>query len=108
MGSSPTDIGKLKTFVQGATRLVEASDDDEEKNLREGAENLKHLVSEDGWPTDQTTNVFRVYGTNIGVVVCHVFEPDTYEVKNFISDYSVAVVPNLWYRAEATCNSLQA
>jgi hypothetical protein len=88
--------------------LVEASDDDEEKNLREWAERLKCLVSEDGWPTDQTTNVFRVYGTNIGVVVCHVFEPDTYEVKNFISDYSVALDRNLWDRAEATCNSLQA
>ena len=108
MGSKPTDIGKLKAFVQGATRLVETSDDEEEKNLREGAENLKHLVSEDGWPTDQTTNVFRVYGTNIGVVVCHVFEPDTYEVKNFISDYSVALDRNLWDRAEATCNLLQA
>ena len=108
MGSKPTDIGKLKAFVQGATRLVETSDDEEEKNLREGAENLKHLVSEDSWPTDQTSNFFRVYGINIGVVASHVFEPDTYEVKNFISDYSVALDRNLWDRAEATCNSLQA
>ncbi len=68
---------------------------------------MKRLVSEDGWPTDQTSNFIRVYGTNIGVVVRHVFEADTGEVKNFISDYSV-VVPNLWNRAEVTCNSLQA
>ena len=108
MGSSPTDIGKLKTFVQGATRLVEASDDDEEKNLREGAEHLKRLVSEDGWPTAHTSNFIRVYGTNIEIVARHVFEPDPNEVKNFISDYSVALDRNLWDRAEATCNLLQA
>lgn len=36
MGSSPTDIGKLKAFVQGASRLVEASDDDEEKICSKG------------------------------------------------------------------------
>ena len=31
MSSSPTDIGKSETFVQGTTRLVQAGDDDEEK-----------------------------------------------------------------------------
>ena len=36
MGSSPTDIGKLKTFVQGATRLVETSDNEEEKIYARG------------------------------------------------------------------------
>ena len=108
MSSSPTNIGKSETFVQGATRLVQAGDDDEEKILREGAEHLKRLVSEDGWPTDQTSNFIHAYDANIGVVARHVFEPDTGEVKCFISDYSVVVVPNLWDRAEATCNSLQA
>ena len=48
MSSSPTDIGKSETFVQGATRLGQVGDDDKEKILREGAAHLKRLVSEDG------------------------------------------------------------
>ena len=108
MSSSPTDIGKSERFVQGAIQLVQAGDDDEEKIPREDAENPKRFVSEDGWPTDQASNLVHAYDDNIGVVAHHVFESNTGEVKCFISVYSAGEVPNLSDRAEETCNSLQA
>lgn len=205
MNTSPAEIGKLRTFVQEMTRLVETAGDDEESVLGEGKEHLARLVAEDDWlpdaftkphpeffqqyllycdplerwsavsfvwgpgqktpvhdhtvwglvgqlrgaeretmferngdgplivgdsavlqpggitavsPTigdihvvandvpDKTSISIHVYGGNIGAVARHVFEPDTGEVKDFVSGYSSTVVPNLWDRSEAVRNAL--
>jgi len=205
MNDAPGDIGKLRTYVQEMTRLVEAAGDDEDRMLAEGRELLAGLVAEDDWlpdeftrphpehfqqyllycdplerfsavsfvwgpgqktpvydhtvwglvgqlrgaeretpftrgadgklimgeaavmhpgdvtavsPTigdihvvandmaDQTSISIHVYGANIGAVARHVFEPDTGEVKDFVSGYSSTVVPNLWDRSEAVRGAL--
>lgn len=55
---------------------------------------------------DQTSISIHVYGANIGAVARHVFEPDTGEVKDFVSGYSSPVVPNLWDRSDAVRDAL--
>jgi predicted metal-dependent enzyme (double-stranded beta helix superfamily) len=44
---------------------------------------------------DQVSISIHVYGANIGTVRRHVFAPDG-QVKDFVSGYSNAWVPNLW------------
>jgi 3-mercaptopropionate dioxygenase len=41
----------------------------------------------------------HVYGANIGAVRRHVFDAATGVVKDFVSGYSAATVPNLWDRS---------
>ncbi len=41
----------------------------------------------------------HVYGANIGAVRRHVFDAATGAVKDFVSGYSLATVPNLWDRS---------
>jgi predicted metal-dependent enzyme (double-stranded beta helix superfamily) len=41
----------------------------------------------------------HVYGANIGAVRRHVFDAATGAVKDFVSGYSSATVPNLWDRS---------
>ena len=41
----------------------------------------------------------HVYGANIGAVRRHVFDAATGAVKDFVSGYSAATVPNLWDRS---------
>ncbi len=48
---------------------------------------------------DRPSISIHVYGANIGAVARNVFDPATAEAKLFVSGYSNAVVPNLWYRA---------
>ena len=43
----------------------------------------------------------HVYGANIGAVRRHVFDEATGAVKDFVSGYSAATVPNLWDRSAA-------
>lgn len=43
----------------------------------------------------------HVYGANIGAVKRHAFDADTGAVKDFVSGYSAAHIPNLWDRAAA-------
>lgn len=63
-----------------------------------------HVVAND--VPDQASISIHVYGANIGAVARHVFVPETGEVKDFVSGYSSAVVPNLWDRSEETRASL--
>jgi len=58
-----------------------------------------HVVAND--MADETSISIHVYGGNIGAVARHVFVPETGEVKDFVSGYSSAVVPNLWDRSES-------
>lgn len=58
-----------------------------------------HVVA-NGLP-DRASISIHVYGANIGAVQRHVFVPETGEVKDFVSGYSSATVPNLWDRSAA-------
>ncbi len=55
---------------------------------------------------DRPSVSIHVYGANIGAVRRHVFDPATGAVKDFVSGYSVATVPNLWDRSAAVRASL--
>ncbi len=55
MTSTPTDIGKLRTFVQEMTRLVETAGDDEARMIGEGGDHVKQLVATDDWLPDAFT-----------------------------------------------------
>lgn len=46
--------------------------------------------------SDRASISIHVYGGNIGRINRHVFNPDTGEVKAFVSGYCNALVPNLW------------
>jgi predicted metal-dependent enzyme (double-stranded beta helix superfamily) len=48
---------------------------------------------------DRPSISIHVYGANIGAVRRHVFDPATGIVKDFVSGYSAATVPNLWDRS---------
>ena len=50
---------------------------------------------------DQTSVSIHVYGANIGAVRRHMVDAATGEVRDFISGYSSAHLPNLWDRAPA-------
>lgn len=56
-----------------------------------------HVVA-NGLP-DQASISIHVYGGNIGAVRRHVFDPATGAPKDFVSGYSIGVVPNLWDRS---------
>jgi 3-mercaptopropionate dioxygenase len=55
MTSTPRDIGKLRTFIQDMTRLVDAAADDEQRMIGEGREHLGRLVATDDWLPDTFT-----------------------------------------------------
>ena len=63
-----------------------------------------HVVAND--MPDRASISIHVYGGNIGAVARHTFDPDTGEMKDFVSGYSSEVVPNLWDRSEAVRASL--
>lgn len=48
---------------------------------------------------DKTSISIHVYGANIGAVTRHVYEKDSTLVKQFVSGYSSAQIPNLWDRS---------
>ena len=48
---------------------------------------------------DQTSISIHVYGGNIGAIQRHVYEPETGEIKHFVSGYSSTQTPNLWDRS---------
>ena len=45
---------------------------------------------------DQVSISIHCYGANIGTVRRHVFEAGTGGIKEFVSGYSAAVLPNIW------------
>ena len=49
--------------------------------------------------TDKTSIAIHVYGGNIGGVKRHVYDPETGEIKKFVSGYSSSQIPNLWDRS---------
>jgi predicted metal-dependent enzyme (double-stranded beta helix superfamily) len=58
-----------------------------------------HTVAND--LADRPSISIHVYGANIGAVRRHVFDLDTGAMKDFVSGYSAATVPNLWDRSAA-------
>ncbi|MBI3504052.1 MAG: cysteine dioxygenase [Proteobacteria bacterium] len=44
----------------------------------------------------------HVYGGNIGAVARHVYDPATGAMKDFVSGYASATLPNLWDRSAET------
>ena len=48
---------------------------------------------------DRPSVSIHVYGANIGAVSRHVYVRETGAIKPFVSGYSNASVPNLWYRS---------
>ena len=50
---------------------------------------------------DRVSISVHLYGGNIGRIARHVFEPESGEVKDFVSGYSNALSPNLWARTAA-------
>ena len=48
---------------------------------------------------DRPSISIHAYGGNIGAIARHVFEPETGEVKRFVSGYSNAAPPDLWDRS---------
>lgn len=55
MTDTPSDIGKLRTFVQSMTRLVDEAEHDEERMIGEGREHLARLIAADDWLPDVFT-----------------------------------------------------
>ncbi len=56
-----------------------------------------HVVSND--LPDRDSVSIHVYGGNIGAVRRHLFDPAERRIKEFISGYSSALLPNLWERS---------
>ncbi len=50
---------------------------------------------------DRTAVSIHVYGANIGAVRRHMVDAASGEIRDFVSGYSSAVLPNLWDRSEA-------
>ena len=48
---------------------------------------------------DRPSVSIHVYGANIGAVKRHVYVRETGAIKPFVSGYSNAGIPNLWYRS---------
>ena len=48
---------------------------------------------------DRVSISIHVYGTNIGAVKRHVYDPETSAMKDFVSGFSSPVVPNIWMNA---------
>ena len=59
-----------------------------------------HVVSNE--LTDRDSVSIHVYGGNIGAVRRHLFDPAAGTIREFVSGYSSAVVPNLWDRRPAS------
>lgn len=58
-----------------------------------------HVVS--NATADQVAVSIHVYGGNIGAVRRHALDPATGRVREFVSGYTLAHVPNLWDRSRA-------
>ena len=56
--------------------------------------------------SDKPSISIHVYGANIGAVRRHVFDSATGAVRDFVSGYSGATVPNLWDRSAAVRASI--
>ncbi|UCE32860.1 MAG: cysteine dioxygenase [Burkholderiales bacterium] len=54
---------------------------------------------------DRYSVSIHVYGANIGAVRRHVFEPEHDHLRDFVSGYSLPVVPNLWDRSGAAARA---
>jgi predicted metal-dependent enzyme (double-stranded beta helix superfamily) len=50
----------------------------------------------------------HVYGANIGAVRRHLFDPVSATIRDFVSGYSAATLPNLWDRSEVVREALAA
>ncbi len=50
--------------------------------------------------TSHTSVSIHIYGTNIGAVQRHMYDPDTGKRKSFVSGYSNHVIPNIWISTE--------
>lgn len=115
-------IEKLRNFVVGMTRLVDAHGNAEAAVMAparavgridrnpEYADHRRpgmigavtatatthdiHVVS-NALP-DRASISIHLYGGNIGAIRRHVFDPTTGAAKTFMSGYSGNVVPNLW------------
>lgn len=57
-----------------------------------------HVVSN---TSDRAAVSIHVYGANIGAVRRQVFDPQSRELKPFVSGYTLPYVPNLWDRSAA-------
>lgn len=55
---------------------------------------------------DRPSVSIHVYGANIGAVRRHVYDAVTGAVKDFVSGYSIATVPNLWDRSASVRASI--
>jgi predicted metal-dependent enzyme (double-stranded beta helix superfamily) len=55
---------------------------------------------------DRVSISIHVYGANIGAVRRHVYDAATGAAKDFVSGYSIAMVPNLWDRSAAVRASI--
>jgi predicted metal-dependent enzyme (double-stranded beta helix superfamily) len=55
---------------------------------------------------DKPSISIHVYGANIGAVRRHVYDAATGAAKDFVSGYSIAMVPNLWDRSAAVRASI--
>jgi predicted metal-dependent enzyme (double-stranded beta helix superfamily) len=49
--------------------------------------------------SDRVSVAIHVYGANIGAVARRTFDPATGALKNFVSGYAAATLPNLWDRS---------
>ena len=50
---------------------------------------------------DRTSVSIHVYGANIGAVRRHMVDAASGEIRDFVSGYSSALLPNLWDRSDA-------
>jgi len=55
-----------------------------------------HVVSNDG---REVAVSIHVYGANIGAVRRHTYDPASGALRDFVSGYANATIPNLWYRS---------
>jgi len=55
---------------------------------------------------DRPSISFHAYGANIGAVSRHVFDPDTGELKPFVSGYANTEMPNIWDRPKEVREAL--
>jgi predicted metal-dependent enzyme (double-stranded beta helix superfamily) len=104
----------LVGMMRGVERCMEYRPESSEKVVACGVEHdLRPGMIEAVSPTvgdwhvvsnalpDQTSVSIHVYGANIGAVQRHMLDATTGEIRDFISGYSPAPLPNLWDRAPA-------
>jgi predicted metal-dependent enzyme (double-stranded beta helix superfamily) len=101
-------------MLRGAERCTEYAPESPRRIVaRGGAHVLKPGMIEAVSPTvgdwhvvanalpDASSISIHVYGGNIGAVRRHAVDAATGEIRDFVSGYSSAEVPNLWDRAAA-------